>query len=154
MDGLDYESPQERRHRDFQRPSVVSVSVTNELTSSRAMKPRVLLGCLAVFLLIALVVFLFRLASRGPELPVGSTLKDPWAYFTAKVQSKSHSAFRETMCGSPLIDQSQGMVVNFVTQFSYAPRHPVALRTFSYQFDTNGTLVRVTSHWKFPILDF
>jgi hypothetical protein len=121
--------------------------------SLRRMKPRLLLACLTVFLLIALVVILFRLASQGPDLVVGSTLKDPWEYFKAKAQSRRDSTFRQTICGMPLIDQTNGMVVNFVTLFSYAPRHPIALRTFSYQFDTNGTLVRVTSRWKLPILD-
>jgi hypothetical protein len=104
--------------------------------------------------LVALGILAVRFASQGPDLAVGSTVKDPWKYFTARAEARPDGRFRQTLCGLPAIDESQGTIVNYVTQFSYSARHPVALRTFSYQFDTNGTLLGVTSHWRFPLLDF
>ena len=117
------------------------------------MKRTLLLAGIAL-LLIALAVCTVRVASRGPDLKVGVTLNDPWDYFAAELQARPDSGFRQTLCGSPSIDKSQGTIVNYVTQFSDSPRHAIAARTFSFQFDTNGTLMRVTSRWKFPILDF
>jgi hypothetical protein len=117
------------------------------------MKRALVVGGVAL-LVIALVVCAIRVASQGPDLKIGSNLKDPWEYFSAKVRARPDNRFRQTLCGRPLIHESQGMVVNYMTQFTYSPRHAIMLRTFSYQFDTNGTLMRVTSRWKFPILDF
>jgi len=124
-----------------------------QLVSFGGMKRALVIGGV-VLLLIALVVCVFLAASQGPDLKVGSNLNDPWEYFSTKVKAQRDSRFRQTICGRPLIHESEGMIVNYATQFSYSPRHAVALRTFSYQFDTNGTLMRVTSRWKFPILDF
>jgi len=83
-----------------------------------AMKRRLLLGCLAMLALIALGIFAVRFASQGPELAVGSTVKEPWKYFTAKAEARPDGRFRQTLCGSPAIDKSQGTIVNYVTQFS------------------------------------
>ena len=108
--------------------SSVLVGRVAELGSFGAMKRRLLLGCLSMLVLIALGIFGVRFASQGPELAVGSTVKDPWKYFTAKVEARPDGRFRQTLCGSPAIDTSQGTIINYVTIFSYAPQHTIASR--------------------------
>jgi hypothetical protein len=115
---------------------------------------RGLLLCAVALLLIAPPVCAIRRLLRGPKLRVGATLVDPVKYFTAEVEVASHhdGRFRQTYCATSL-DKRQRMTVNYVTYFFYAPRHAIAVRTFTYGLDTNGNIVKVTSRWKFPALD-
>jgi hypothetical protein len=104
-------------------------------------------GAVTVVFLIYIVVN----ASKPPPLRVGETLKHPFLYLSAQVEARQNNAFITSFCGT----SGDGSTCVFGTHFFFPPngRDSALTRSFKYQMDTNGTVVSITSRWKW-FLDF
>jgi hypothetical protein len=112
-----------------------------KLTSERNAAVLVLV-CLAI----ALILILGLQATKSPSLRLGTTIKDPQEYFTHQLRK------HRPLCVSTLT--SLGNV-----RFIYDTRfvllgHTITSRVFVYRFDTNGTVLDISTHRYWPILHF
>ena len=104
-----------------------------------------LLACLA-----GAVVFTmgFQALTKSPSLRVGTTIKDPQAYFTQRLRHQAHLPFRV----STLSSQGGGLYT-YNTRFVFLGRE-ITSRTSTYLFDTNGTVLKIYSIRYWPVLHF
>ena len=104
-----------------------------------------------IVILVSLVVIAFMawlsvavVASKPPSPRVGATLKDPRSYFMAQVEA-NHRGIRRLMGHS--VAAGDG-VFTCRTQYRLRPNHTIALRSYTYRFDTKGTVLSISSELK------
>lgn len=101
-----------------------------------------LLACLAVGVLFTIG---FQ-ATKSPSLRVGTTIRDPQAYFTQRL--RHHLPLRV----STLTSQPGGVYV-YDTRFVLLGRE-ITSRASVYRFDTNGTVLSIYTRRNWPIFRF
>jgi hypothetical protein len=102
----------------------------------------ILLSLIAVT--IAGLISVRVITDQPPSLGVGTALKDPRSYFNAQVEA-NHRGIRRLMGRS--VAASNGVFL-CRTQYRFRSNHNVALRSYTYRFDTNGTVLSISSEWK------
>lgn len=127
---------QARNARTRQQPHSVSDCVKS------IMRKTIVIFSLLV-LALAGVVSLYVI-TRPPALRVGTTLEDPRSYFISQI-TENHRGIRRLM-GRSICAAEQ--VISCRTQYRLRPNHPIAVQCCTYRFDTNKTLVSVSTEWK------
>jgi hypothetical protein len=97
-----------------------------------------------IIVVIAGLVSIEVMTAKPPSLRVGATLKDPRSYFMAQVEA-NHRGIRRLMAHS--VEASDGVFI-CRTKYRVRPNHTIALRSYTYRFDTNGTLLSISSEMK------
>ena len=117
------------------------------MTAMSKLNARVLLLLLAC--LVGGVVFTMGIqATNSPSLRVGTTIRDPQEYLTQRLRHQAHLPLRvSTLSSQP------GGVYTYATTYAFLG-HTITLRTSTYLFDTNGTLLRMESGRYWPIFHF
>ena len=90
-------------------------------------------------------------ATRSVPLRSGMTVSEPAVYFLQQVRAdrEPRRLFRSVTCVSP----ASGVWV-YSTGFVVPGGREIATRISTYRFDTNGIVLTVSSHWKWPFFDF
>ena len=97
-----------------------------------------------IFVVSAGLVGIAVITTAPPSLRMGATLKDPRSYFMDQVEA-NHRGIRRLMPHSVAAGDA---VFTCSTQYRVRPNHTIALRSYTYRFDTNGTLLSISSDLK------
>ncbi len=118
------------------------------MTAMSKLNARVLLLLLAC--LVGGVVFTMGFqATKSPSLRVGTTIRDPQEYLTQRLRHQAHIPLRV----STLASQPSGGVYTYATTYAFLG-HNITLRTSTYLFDTNGTVLKIYTRRYWPIFHF
>jgi len=99
---------------------------------------------LLILVAAAALVSLHIITAQPQLLRVGTKLKDPRSHFVAQVQT-NHRGIGRLMGRS--IEASEEVFI-CRTQYRFRPNHKIAVRSYTYRFDTNSTLISINSEWK------
>jgi hypothetical protein len=118
------------------------------MTAVSKLNGRVLLLLLAC--LVGGVVFIrgFQ-ATKSPSLRVGTTIRDPYEYLIQRLGHQAHIPFRV----STLTSQPSTGLYTCTTTYAFLG-HKITLKTSTYLFDTNGTVLKIYTRRYWPIFYF
>jgi hypothetical protein len=88
-------------------------------------------------------------ATNSPSLRVGTTIRDPQDYLTQRPRHQAHLPLRV----STLTSQPGGGVYTYATTYAFLG-HTITVRTSTYLFDTNGTVLKIYTRRCWPIFHF